>query len=55
MLKIDKAVKETYLGNETKPLSFCTRTLEKLGLPSFLARPIVDKAFLSHLKKKDIH
>jgi hydroxyacylglutathione hydrolase len=52
ILRIDTAVKETYIGDEVEPFVFCKRTLEKLKLPSFPVTPIVDKAFKSHLKKK---
>ncbi len=49
MRKIDNLVKENYSGNETKPLEFCRKTIEKLGLSPFLANPITDRAFRSHL------
>ena len=49
MLKIDQAVKEIYIGNESEPFFFCRKTIEKLGLPPFLITPIVDQAFRSHL------
>jgi hydroxyacylglutathione hydrolase len=49
MIKIDKTVQETYTGEETEPLLFCKRTLEKLRLPPFMAIPMVDKAFKSHI------
>jgi hydroxyacylglutathione hydrolase len=44
---IDNIVKECYsvLSN----LEACKCTVDKLGLPSFLVNPIVDKAFRSHL------
>ncbi len=48
MLKIDAAVKESYVGIETEPLAFCKAAIGKLGLPSFLAMPVVDRAFKSH-------
>jgi len=51
MLKIDGAVKESYIGNETEPLSFCKKAISNLGLPPFLAMPIVDRAFRSHKNK----
>lgn len=50
MMKIDRTVKQIYTGDEGEPLMFCRRTIEKLGLPPFLAMPIADKAFRSHLK-----
>ena len=50
MGKINKAVKENYIGVEAEPLIFCKITIEKLGLPPFLAVPVVEKAFRSHLK-----
>jgi len=46
--QIDKAVKENYVGEETEPLQFCKKTIAHLGLPSFLANAIVDRAFRSH-------
>jgi len=49
IMKIDNAVKETYMGDEAEPFVFCRRTIEKLGLPPFLVTPVVDKAFRSHL------
>ena len=49
ILKIDKAVKENYKGDESEPFLFCKRTIEKLGLSPFLVAPVVDKAFRSHL------
>lgn len=49
ILKIDEAVKEIYVGNESEPLSFCRKTIEKLGLPPFLVTPVVERAFRSHL------
>ncbi len=49
MIKIDHIVKEIYSGTESEPFMFCRKTIEKLGLPPFLATPIVDQAFRSHL------
>jgi hydroxyacylglutathione hydrolase len=49
MIKIDRIVKEIYIGNELEPFNFCRKTIEKLGLPPFLTTPIVDQAFRSHL------
>lgn len=46
--QIDKCVRENYRGEETEPLQFCRQTAAHLGLPSFLATPIVDRAFRSH-------
>lgn len=48
---LDQAVKSNYSGTETKPFEFCSNTLTILGLPPFLAVPIVDKAFRSHLNR----
>jgi glyoxylase-like metal-dependent hydrolase (beta-lactamase superfamily II) len=45
---IDKAVKENYIGEELEPLQFCRKTAAQLGLPPFLANPIVNRAFRSH-------
>jgi glyoxylase-like metal-dependent hydrolase (beta-lactamase superfamily II) len=47
MLAIDSVVKECY-GDEKNPDS-CKMAVGKLGLPPFLANPIVDRAFRSHL------
>jgi hydroxyacylglutathione hydrolase len=49
MIKIDQTVKEIYSGIESEPFMFCRKTIEKLGLPSFLTTPVVDQAFRSHL------
>jgi hydroxyacylglutathione hydrolase len=49
IIKIDQAVKEIYCGDESEPFMFCRKTIEKLGLPQFLATPVVDMAFRSHL------
>ena len=50
MIKIDKIVNETYKGDEPKPLFFCKRTIEKLGLPPIFMNHITDRAFRSHLR-----
>jgi hydroxyacylglutathione hydrolase len=47
--KIDRTVKETYKDIEPEPLTFCRKTIARLGLPPFLVTPLVDKAFRSHL------
>lgn len=47
MQAIDSVVKECY-DDEKNPDS-CKMAVSKLGLPPFLANPIVDKAFRSHL------
>jgi hypothetical protein len=47
MQTIDSVVKECY-GNGNDPES-CKMAVGKLGLPPFLANPIVDRAFRSHL------
>jgi glyoxylase-like metal-dependent hydrolase (beta-lactamase superfamily II) len=49
MMRIDRIVKGTYTGSESEPLLFCRKTIEKLGLPPFLAMPVSDRAFRSHL------
>jgi hydroxyacylglutathione hydrolase len=49
MQTIDSVVKECY-GNVGNPDS-CKWAVAKLGLPPFLANPIVDQAFKSHLNK----
>jgi hydroxyacylglutathione hydrolase len=48
MAEIDKAVKESYIGDEPEPLAFCKKALDMLGLPPFFVMPIVDRAFRSH-------
>lgn len=45
---IDQTVKASYLGNEDFELQHCRRVAEALGLPPFLAMPVVDRAFRSH-------
>jgi len=50
MEKIEMIVKETYKEDEPGSFIFCSETIGKLGLPSFLATPVVDNAFKSHLK-----
>lgn len=47
--KIDQVIKGTYYGQESEKFQFCRRTIEKLGLPSFLVNHIVDRAFRSHI------
>ncbi len=49
ILKLDRVVKETYTGKESESLSFCTKAVQKLGLPPFLVGKVVDNAFRSHL------
>lgn len=49
MSRIDTVVKNSYKDKITNSLDFCKSAVEKLGLPSFLVNPIVDKAFKSHL------
>jgi glyoxylase-like metal-dependent hydrolase (beta-lactamase superfamily II) len=46
---IDAVVKEYYVDNQIDTLEACRRTIEKLGLPSVWANPLVDMAFKSHL------
>lgn len=47
--RLDEAVRKTYTGNESEPLSFCRAAIQELELPPFLANHLVDKAFRSHL------
>lgn len=47
MEKIDAVVKDCYLG--TNNPEACKIAIAKLGLPPFLANPLVDGAFKSHL------
>jgi len=48
MKKIDATVREFYgPGKEEYPAN-CKKTIEKLGLASFLVNPLVNRAFLSH-------
>jgi hydroxyacylglutathione hydrolase len=48
MRQIDAAVQSCYLLENDNHLENCRKTVEKLGLPAFLANPLVDKAFRSH-------
>lgn len=48
MLMIDQIVKEIYAGKESEPFEFCKMTVKRLGLPPFLAAPVVDRAFRGH-------
>jgi hydroxyacylglutathione hydrolase len=47
--RIDKAVRECFTNEKTDSDDCCKRTIEKLGLPLFLATPLVNKAFRSHM------
>jgi hypothetical protein len=47
--KIDSVVKDCYKINRKNSSEYCKMVIEKLGLPSFLANQITDKAFQSHL------
>jgi glyoxylase-like metal-dependent hydrolase (beta-lactamase superfamily II) len=49
---IDVLVKKNYRNAETEPLSCCRETIEQLGLPSFMANQVADRAFRSHLELK---
>lgn len=49
MKLIDSVVKDSYSNTNKNTLDFCKIAVDKLGLPPFLANPIVDKAFKSHL------
>ena len=49
--KIDSIVKDCYKTSLKNPLENCKMVIAKLGLPPFLANPITDKAFQSHLRK----
>jgi len=48
MKKIDLLVKNCYNPENSVLSDPCKSTIEKLGLPPFLAVPLVDKAFRSH-------
>jgi glyoxylase-like metal-dependent hydrolase (beta-lactamase superfamily II) len=48
MHRIDAVVKETYSGKVADSMECCRMTIGKLGLPPFLANPLVNRAFLSH-------
>jgi hydroxyacylglutathione hydrolase len=50
--KIDSIVKDCYKINLMNSLENCKIVIDKLGLPPFLANPITDKAFQSHLRIK---
>lgn len=47
--RIDEAVKNCYNSKDPEIPDPCKSTIAKLGLPQFLAVPVVDKAFKSHL------
>jgi glyoxylase-like metal-dependent hydrolase (beta-lactamase superfamily II) len=49
--KIDHKVKDYYKQSNNESLENCRLVIEKLGLPSFFANPMSDKAFKSHLEK----
>jgi hydroxyacylglutathione hydrolase len=48
---IDMAVKDCYKSSNKNSLENCKQVIARLGLPPFLANPITDKAFQSHLGK----
>jgi len=48
MKRIDRAVKDRYNHKGPEMSDPCKSTLAQLGLPPFLAVPVVDKAFKSH-------
>ena len=50
--KIDSIVVDCYKANLTSSHENCKMVIDRLGLPPFLANPITDKAFQSHLRKK---
>ena len=54
MSRLDEAVKKSYIGKESEPLSFCRSAVRLLGLPPFHVNPVVDRAFRSHLKSQII-
>jgi hydroxyacylglutathione hydrolase len=49
MKRIDSVVLECYKSNGDNSLEHCKAAVAKLGLPPFMAMPIVDRAFKSHL------
>jgi len=49
MKQIDKAVKNCYIHGSSEMPDPCKSAIAQLGLPLYLAVPIVDKAFRSHL------
>lgn len=49
--QIDKVVKAIYFSQENRSLELCKKAVLELGLPPFLASPIVNKAFRSHLNR----
>ncbi len=49
MKMLNHVVQLCYKDKEEIPLSFCKSALNQLGLPPFLAVPVVDNAFRSHL------
>jgi GMP synthase-like glutamine amidotransferase/glyoxylase-like metal-dependent hydrolase (beta-lactamase superfamily II) len=49
--RIDKAVKEHYTNTKDNFTDCCKKTVETLELPPFLVNPVVNRAFMSHLKE----
>lgn len=47
--QIDSVVKQYYNSHQQETLAECRAAIQHLGLPPFLANPLVDKAFRSHL------
>lgn len=45
--RIDRSVRRVYTGDEDR-LSCCREVISRLGLPEFMANPVVDRAFRSH-------
>lgn len=51
--KIDRVVKECYDIDQINSSDNCKKVISKLGLPPFLANPLTDRAFKSHIIKPD--
>ena len=49
MLELDNAIKLNYILSNLNQNEACMNTLKMIGLPTFLAVPVVDKAFRSHI------
>jgi glyoxylase-like metal-dependent hydrolase (beta-lactamase superfamily II) len=48
MARLNQAVNEVYVGEESSRLEFCRKVILKLGLPDLYTMPIVDRAFRGH-------
>lgn len=49
IMRIDSNVKKYYSNSQSEDMDACKKVITELGLPPFLANPLVDKTFRSHL------